>query len=250
MKGKQYRKTPTIDRRSFVYQTVRLAAWGSLLLPLIQACNNKKTTESATTIPGKDTRPPAPKTKKPRNTWSHEGLVMNTKTNTLHLPSSKVYRYYDEIKPVHLQVISIATWTTEVQEPLKIHKQQSGTILEILALLELRKGISDETLTKATQTVSKAFTASCENAKGFNLNSTNFRLHELLLQLVSLNNSIPASDKWNSFNSLVKKPATLRKRQFWMQSETAFNERVNYILNRQNDYLARLNQRAAKYTFN
>jgi len=80
-------------------------------------------------------------------------------------------------------------------------------------------------------------------------NFTNFRLHELMLQLVALNNLIPQSEKWVTFNAKVKKPPLLRKRQKWMETEANFNERVNYIQTRRNDYITRLNQRAKKYSF-
>jgi len=233
-----------------VSHTIKLAALGTLLMPVLPACNNKKeSSPPTTTLPGKDKNSSTRKPKKTRNKWSHEGLVLNTKTGNLHLPSSRVYRYYDPIKPIHLKEISIASWAAQAGEPVKLHKQQSGNILEILAMQGLQSGVNDQTLETAIATLSRSFTASCDNAAGTNLNSTNFRLHELLLQLVSLNNIIPLAEKWNYFNSRIKRPATLRKRQQWMETETAFNERVNYILNHKNEYITRLNQRASKYTF-
>jgi hypothetical protein len=69
-----------------------------------------------------------------------------------------------------------------------------------------------------------------------------------MLQLIALNNSIPAGDKWNVFNTGTKRPAGLRKRQSWMENENNFNDRVKYILDRRNEYLTRLSQRAAKYS--
>jgi len=64
-----------------------------------------------------------------------------------------------------------------------------------------------------------------------------------------LNNTIPPANKWQAFNEKVKKPQALRKRQKWMETETNFNERIKYILDRQNDYITRLAQRALKYSF-
>jgi hypothetical protein len=75
----------------------------------------------------------------------------------------------------------------------------------------------------------------------------NFRLHELMLQLLALNTAVP--DKWRVFNSTVKRPPRLRKRQKWMETEINFTKRVKYIQEHQNDYMARLTKRATKYSF-
>ena len=247
MSGKKNRKPDSINRRSFVGNTVKLVTFGTLLMPLVEACNNNKSSKPTLPNPEKDKKRTPHTAKKPRKKWSHESLVMNSKTKVMHFPSSKMYTYYDEIKPNHLQEISLATWAAQWQEPARMHLQQSGNILEILPMLELTKGVTNELLTVAAATLSKAFTPACENSKGFNFNTTNFRLHELMLQLIALNNQVPAADKWQTFNSKIKKPPALRKRQKWMETETSFNERVKYILDRQNDYTARLAKRAAKY---
>ena len=176
-------------------------------------------------------------------------LVMNTKSNVMHFPTSKVYTYYDEIKPNHLQEVSLAGWASKLQEPVRLNLSQSGNILELLTLSHLTRGINDEYLDAATNTLATAFTSTCDTSKGVNFNTTNFRLHELMLQLITLNTGIPAAEKWQEFNSKTKKPATLRKRQQWMASETNFNERVKYILDRQTDYMNRLTERARKYSF-
>ena len=235
MPGKKH--SQTLNRRNFVGNTVKLVAIGSLLMPIVEACGNKKSSHSGTTGPdttkGKGSKNISKK--QPRKKWSHESLVMNTKSNVMHFPSSKVYTYYDEIKPNHLQEIHLAAWVSQLQEPVRFHKQQSGNILEILALQNLRQGINDEFLSAAADTLSKAFAPACENSKGINFNTTNFRLHELMLQLVALNAGITGSDKWQVFNSKIKKPAALRKRQQWMATESNFNERVKYILEHQND---------------
>ena len=173
---------------------------------------------------------------------------MNTKTKVLHFPTSKVYSYYDEIKPGHLQQVALATWSAQLDGPAHFNKDQSGNIVEILAMQDLKVEINDESLSSATATISKAFDKDCENAKRINVNIYNFRLHELMLQLIALNNSIPASEKWNQFNAKTKKPDRLRKRQSWMENETNFNERIKYIQDRRDEYVTRLSQRAAKYS--
>jgi hypothetical protein len=107
--------------------------------------------------------------------------------------------------------------------------------------------VNDQSLTAATDILAKVWGPAGDNKHGSNLNMTNFRLHELLLQLLSLNTTIP--NKWTAFNDKVSKPSFLRKRQKWMESETSFNERVNYISARQSEYMNRLAGRAGKYSF-
>lgn len=251
MNGNSHHRIPFLHRRHFLSTTFKIAALGSVLIPFTEACKGK---DSGKTVPGpgtktgtgdKEKRPP----KKQRTKWSRETLVINNKTNVLHFPTSRLYTYYDEIKGPHLQPVALAAWAAQLGGEVHFHKQQSGNILEILCLRELQAGINDASLSSAAETLARAFSSDCDNAKGLNLNSTNFRIHELMLQLVSLNNSIHAAEKWAYFSSRVKKPAQLRKRQQWMESETRFMERVNYILNQKNEYLSRLNQRAGKYIF-
>jgi hypothetical protein len=233
------------NRRKFVGNTVKIVALGSLLMPIVEACGNKKSSNKGT---GSDTTRKGNsknKSKKlPRKKWNHESLVMNNKTQVVHFPTSKVYTYYDPIKPNHLQEISLAAWSTQLEEPVRFNREQSGNIIEILTMQHLKGDISDTSLIMAIDTLSTAFTEEYERA-----NSKNFRLHELMLQLVALNNAIPADQKWTTFNAKVKRPGQLRKRQDWMATETKFTERINYITQRRNDYIARLNKRAAKYSF-
>ena len=249
MEGKKHQYHHAINRRRFVSNTVKVIALGSILAPLAEACNNDKSSKPITAKPGTDKKHQPRGTKKIRKKWNHESLVINLKSNIIHFPTSKIYHYYDEIKPDHLKETSRAAWNPQAENAPKLNKQQSGTILELLTLNNLNHGINDEYLNAATGTLAMAFTSACENAKGVNSNTTNFRLHELMLQLITLNTSIPAADKWQRFNSVIKKPVTLRKRQQWMASETSFNDRVKYILDRQTDYMNRLTERAKKYSF-
>ena len=239
----------SFDRRSFISNTLKLAMLGSIIAPMEQACNNKPSKPSTSRTDTSNRKKNRPVSKKIRKKWSHETLVMNSKTNVLHFPTSKLYAYYDEIVPKHLEEVGLAVWAARLKEPVRLNKDQSGNILEILAMQGLNKGINDESLSAAMDTLSKAFTKECENSKGINSNTMNFRIHELMLQLVTLNKSIPAGSKWQTFIDKVKKPGQLRKRQKWMEAEANFNERVKYIQYRQNDYITRLTKRAARYFF-
>lgn len=246
MHEKKNRKANSINRRSFVGTTAKLVTLGTLLMPLVEACGNKKSSHTGSTGPD-TTRGKVSKNiskKHPRKKWNHESLVMNTKSNVMHYPTAKVYAYYDEIKPNHLQEMSRAAWNPQSENAPKLNRQQSGNIMEILTLQELGKEINDSTLIIAIDTLSIAFGKEYEKA-----NATNFRLHEMMLQLIALNSLIPMDQKWETFTAKVVKPAQLRKRQKWMETETSFNERIKYILDRQNDYKTRLAERARKYSF-
>ncbi len=236
-----------INRRRFVGNAVKIVALGSLLMPLVEACGNKRSSNTGTT--GADTaKNKSSKNiskKQPRKKWNHESLVMNNKTQVMHFPTSKVYSYYDPIKPNHLQEISLAAWSSQLQEPVRFNKEQSGNIIEILTMQHLRGDISDTSFVMAIDTLSVAFGNEYEKA-----NAKNFRLHELMLQLIALNNAIPSDQKWTTFNAKIKRPEQLRKRQDWMSTESKFMERINYITQRRNDYIARLNKRATNYSFN
>lgn len=237
-------------RRRFLLDTCKIAIL-SMIIPLSEACNNKsKTTKTGKNDTTKTGTTTTTRSKKNRKKWSYEGLAVNSKTKVMHLPSGKIYHYYDEIKSSHLQTVSLAGWAATLDGGAKINKQQSGTILEILALQELKNdGINDASLTRSAGILSKAFSEEINSRSGRNMNETNFRLHELMLQLIVLNNSIPKESKWQEFNSKIKKPGTLRKRQTWMSGEAQFAERVNYISERRNDYQSRLTARAGKHSF-
>lgn len=242
MKGKN---KPTINRRKFVGNTIKIVALGSLLMPLGQACGNKKsskTTGGHGTGDGKGKTSTGSSNSK-RKKWHQESLVMNNKTKVVHFPTSKIYTYYDEIKSNHLQDVAFGSLSIRLDEPVHYNREQSGTIIEVLTVQGLKYELSDNSLTVAIDRLSTAFDSEYER-----FNSKNFRLHELMLQLIALNNAIPADQKWMTFNAKVKKPGQLRKRQQWMASETNFTDRVNYITQKRNDYISRLNKRAAKYS--
>lgn len=233
-----------INRRKFVGNTIKIVALGSLLMPLAEACGNKKSSKTTGEHGNGKEKTSTGSSKSKRKKWHRESLVMNTKTNVLHYPTAALYTYYDEIKPNHLQEINRNAWNPQAKNAPRLNREQSGNIMEILTLQELGKNIDDNNLVVAIDTLSIAFREEYEKA-----NSMNFRLHELMLQLIALNNMIPAGQKWVTFNAKVKKPDQLRKRQQWMATETNFNERVSYITQRRSEYISRLKERAAKYSF-
>ena len=230
---------PPFDRRRFISNGVKLALLAGILSPLEQACNTnskdpakKKSKENSTT-----------KNNTKRKKWNAEKLLINTKTNVVHLPTAAFYNYYDEIK--NTRDVTIADWENQLRGEVRLNKAKSGNILEILSLQKLRNGVDDNSLHGAITTLAIAFGKDCENSNGTNNNTTNYRLHELMVQLISLSNLV--SYKWQIFNDVVRKPPKLGRRQSWMADENSFNERVKYIRDREADYKNRLIKRASKY---
>jgi hypothetical protein len=219
---------------------------GAVVIPVVGACNGHKdgsTKQGRTDSTGSKKLAKNRSSKKPRKKWNHESLVLNTRSKVLHFPTALVYTYYDEIKPSHLQELKPGSWSPGVETSSHLNKEQSGNILEILTLKELSTEINTTTLVIAIDTLSHAFTDQYENA-----NNKNFRLHELMLQLIALNDLIPADQKWLTFNAKIKRPPALRKRQTWMATEDNFMQRVSYISERRNDYILRLQKRASRYS--
>jgi hypothetical protein len=231
---------PTFERRRFIANGIKLALFAGILSPLEQACNNKtKTTDKKKT---KDKSNTVAKNSK-RRKWNAEKLLINTKTKVIHLPTASFYVYYDEIKSSNN--VTISDWESQVKGQTRFNKDKSGNILEILSLQKLRNGIDENSLNGAINTLTIAFGKECENSKGINLNTTNYRLHELMLQLIALNSYMPF--KWKTFNDMVRKPEKLGKRQSWMADEKSFDQRVKYIQDREAEYKTRLAKRASKY---
>lgn len=227
------------DRRRFIGNGLKITLLAGLISPLEQACTSntkstdKKKTKDKTTTTKKNTRRKS----------TTEKLLINAKTNVVHLPTASFYVYYDEIK--NSKNVDLANWESQVSGQVKFNKNKSGNILEVLSLQKLRNGIDDNSLNSAMNTLAIAFSKDCENTKGVNLNLSNYRLHELMLQLITLNKYTPF--KWSTFNDMVRRPEKIGKRQSWMADENSFNQRVKYIQERETEYKNRLTKRASKY---
>ena len=234
----EHSKSP-FDRRRFISNGIKITLLAGILSPLEQACNTKSKARAKKDSRDRSTTTTNSKRKK----WNAEKLVINTKTNVVHLPTAAFYNYYDEIK--NTRDVNIADWENQLRGGVKLNKDKSGNILEILSLQKLRDGVNDNSLNSAIDTLAIAFSRDCENSNGTNYNTTNYRLHELMLQLIALNNYM--TNKWQTFNDRVRKPQKIGKRQSWMADENSFNQRVNYIRDREADYKNRLINRASKY---
>ena len=129
------------DRRRFIGNTIKLVAFAGIVSPLEQACKSKSSQQNTTIIDTatKKTKPSTHVAKHTtrRHKWNQEKLVINTKTNVAHLPTAAFYNYYDEIK--HTRDVNIGSWENQVQGEVRLNKDKSGNILEILSLQKLKK---------------------------------------------------------------------------------------------------------------
>src|ERR1700741_5625913 len=132
MRDKKHNNTDRANRRRFISNTIKLTLLGSILAPLEQACSNNKLPEPKDDR--KEKKSSRTGSKKSRTKWHHESLVLNTKSNVMHLPTRKMYAYYDEINSKHLKEISLAAWTSQLDGQVRMHKEQSGNITEMLTL--------------------------------------------------------------------------------------------------------------------
>ncbi|MES1219861.1 MAG: hypothetical protein ABUT20_30450 [Bacteroidota bacterium] len=149
-------------------------------------------------------------------------------------------------------MLDLKTWETVVKSPVHFNKEKSGIMLEVLALQKLDTGINNHNLAAAANTLAMAFTETYKASDGSIINKFNFRLHDLLLQTITLNDSIPSFQKWERFQSTTGKiyyneADRLPKRMKWLMTEQDFNKQVNYILDNKTKYEERLKQRAENF---
>jgi hypothetical protein len=232
------------SRRRFLGNGLKLAALTALLMPIQKALGN------GTALIAKTNQ-------RVRKFLLLDKLVLNTKTQVVHLPTGKIFARYNDIETKNQKILDLKTWETQVKTPIHFNKEKSGIILELLALQKLTAGIIDKSLTAATNTLAIAFSPVYKNKNGIVLNKYNFRLHELASQLIALNNSIPSGQKWTKFQTAIgnttytldqlSQKNHLPGRVKWMLTKKDFDERMAYILKNKNNYTDRLKKRAADY---
>ncbi len=176
-----------------------------------------------------------------RPAWNYEGLVLNTKTKTIHYPSAKIFGNYNQIAEEHLRVIPFKGWQNELKENHFI-KSKSGLILEKLALRELSTESSDKTLTKATEVLALAFSKDYADS-----NQHNWRVYDLLMQLIVLNNSVKPESRWSLFSKIIStvnfQYIEIPKRNYWVTSQLTFSEKASYIDKNVSTYKQKLKNR-------
>jgi hypothetical protein len=179
-------------------------------------------------------------------------LILNTKTKVVHLPTNKIFSSYSEIGNKHQKIINIAAWEAVVKPPVHFNKEKSGIILELLALQKLVTTVNDKSLAAAEKTLTIAFLPLYKNNDNVLINKFNFRLHELLIQTIALNLSIPLLQKWARFQAATGKinygtEGKLPARMNWINNKEEFNMRIGYILKDKATYINRLKKRAADH---
>lgn len=232
------RKNISASRRKFLNNGLKLTALSALLLPLQKAV---ATTATAINTSVKTIHKLLPIDK----------LVLNTKTKVIHLASGRIFSKYPTIK--RQAIIGSATWEAEVKAPYRFNKEKSGIIIEVLALTRLAAGINDRSLTDAYRILSLAFNGTYKSKTGILFNKYNFRLHHLLLKVISLNSTYPLSQKWTKFQSatgninyaLDKRP--IPQFMSWLKAKPDFDKKVNYIIQNKTSYISRLAKRASTY---
>ena len=237
-------KNISSSRRRFLGNGLKLAALSTLLIPF------QKTLANGAALIAKTNR-------SVRKFLLLDNLVLNTKTKVVHLPTEKIFARYADINKKNQKILDLKTWETQVKAPIHFNKEKSGIILELLALQKLTAGLTDKNLTSAINTLALAFSPVYKNKTGLVLNKYNFRLHELLVQLIALNNSIPVAQKWTKFQTAIANTSYtydqlstkshLPDRVKWMLTRKGFDERIAYIIKNKNDYMSRLKKRTADY---
>ena len=227
------------SRRRFLNNGFKLTVLSALLMPF------QKVLASGATVLNNSI-------KKLQKFVPIDKLVLNSKTRVIHLPSGKIFSKYPTIR--RQAIIGSATWEVEVKPPYRFNKEKSGIILEVLALTRLAAGINDRALTDAYRILSIAFRDTYKSKTGVLLNQYNFRLHHLLLQTISLNNTYPSTDKWNKFRQATNNinynlPVKNRLPRFmnWITNKTEFDKKAVYILQNKQAYVSRLAKRASRF---
>jgi len=231
------------SRRRFLGNSLKLAALSTLLLPMQKALG------SGSSFIINHSRKLGHKI---LGSFFSNNLILNKKTNVVHLPTEKIFTHYPDISASHQKIIDLRSWETQIKTPVHFNKEKSGIILELLALQKLSTGINDRNLAAATNTLAIAFSSVYKNVNGDNPNIYNFRIHDLLLQTIALNNSIPAAQKWAKFQLANRDhnyytEANLPKRMNWMRSKSEFGVQASYIIANKIKYTGRLKKRAADY---
>ena len=231
--------TPT-SRRCFLSKSLKLAALSTLLLPLQKALGNG----SSFIIHQAEKLEHGI-----RKVIFSDKLILNLKTKVVHLPTKKIFTHYPEIAAKNQKIIDLKSWETQLKTPVHFHKEKSGIILEMLALQKLVAGINDKSLAAAANTLAIAFSPVYNNKSGNIVSKYNFRIHDLLLQTITLNNRIPVVEKWNRFQLATGKiyyhPGDkLPGRMGWLKSKTEFDNKAAYIIKNKIKYMGRLKKRA------
>lgn len=228
-------KPKHIHRRQIIKWSFPLITGLPFANSLISCNNNTKPTHKK----NKDsTKKQVVKTKpKPNNT---EVLYYNPKTKVLHYPG---LREKEKLETANLQSIKINEWEKMLDNgEAYFNKEKSGLSFEKLALRNFQGAPTAESLQKSLSITSRAFAKEYATQNRFN-----WRVYDLLVQWVALNEAIADPDKWYHFTKVISEVnlgnVKVIKRMAWVQSKELFDKRITYINEHKTDYLARLKTR-------
>ncbi|MCW3110854.1 MAG: hypothetical protein JWQ09_5360 [Segetibacter sp.] len=226
------KKMDRIARRKFLYRVLPLIASSAIVFPF-KSTFSGFFNRTISTRNNKTILKPGKRRKRNRGNWSKENLVLNIKTNVAHYPSAKIFKYYNKIADKHISVVEFNSWKNKINSPKHFNKSKSGIIIEILALKELSIPITNDKLRQAIASVAIAFSKEYNNQQNYQMNSHNWRLYDLLLQLIVLNTSIKRELKWDNFSKIIQlvdfKQITIPKKNNWVNSKGEFDKRVDYM---------------------
>jgi len=211
-----------------------LAALGVIWLPGTLSCNDSGK---------KDKNENKNKANQPVKTeYTKHELFLHSKTQALHYPA--LFKKYPALPEKFIRKFPVSDWERLLdQEKAHFTKDRSAPIFEALALKELKNGFTDAAFSKSASVLARSFSADYAVQ-----NKYNWRGHDLLLQLVALDGSKAAEQKYPLYKTMtaavdlasIKK---IPKRNNWLLSQAEFDKRVQLILSRKEEFQQKLSKR-------
>jgi hypothetical protein len=230
----QPKRTNNISRRQLIKWTIPLAG-GAIAGLNLSSCKPD----------AKENKPPTKKQPAKTTARRHDEftLLHHNKTNVLHYPF--LYEKYEVTEEKNMTKVHVNDWQRYLDEKgARFSRKRSGIIFEKLALMNLRQQVDDEQLGRSLQILNRSFTDTY-----FKYNEHNWRVYDLALQLIALNNSIPEQQRWTNFSSAISKinfnNIKVPKRNTWVMNQQAFEQRAMYVAHHRDEYLKKLDKRRA-----
>lgn len=221
-----------ISRRRVLKWSISLTAYYPLVGLGLQGCTEGEKKQSSN----------KKRSSKERETTSNkptEFLFYNPKKRVLHYPG---IRKNEKTDFSGFQKIPIADWQTFLtRDDVKLAKETSGIVIEKLALRHFRLNANADGIKKSLALTEKVFSKDYVRSNKFN-----WRLYDLLVQWVALDESI--TDKQAHFSGaiqgadvdLIKK---VPKRMSWLKSSEGVEKKLAYIQQQKDKYTERLQKR-------
>jgi hypothetical protein len=219
-----------VSRRRLLKWSISLAAFYPVASGL-QSCQDSKT--------GKKETPPKSKEKTTTDNKPVDFLYYNSKSKVLHYPGIRTKQKLDlkdfEKKPV-------GEWQKLLNEGARFPKETSGIAFEKLSLRNFQNNVNADGIKESLAIMEKAFGKEYANKNKFN-----WRIYELLLQWIALDESLAATEKsakfMNATQAIDIELLKLPKRMNWMKTKEGINARAAYVFNQKNKYMERLQKR-------